>query len=181
MMNGNLVRRIILYIADQLQDMGAHVSTIRIINILYLIDFEYYSRKSKTLTGLVWLRSTYGPSFMSLQGIISSLGIGLERKEELTERDRGFTFLRLGDQHISDIIDLETLGLINQNIKHWAYEELRDLLDFTNSTLPVKYTKFYYPFGFQVPDWARHLETEFQLFEAASEWDFKNFGQLQMK
>lgn len=147
-MNRELVRKLSLYIIDQLQDREAPISTIRLVKLLYLIDLEYYNRRNQTLTGIDWLRYKYGPYFMELPEIIRSVGIDLETTEVMTERGRGFTFRTLQPQDISETIDFATEALINRVIDKWADEDTSVLLEYVYETLPVKYGKMSEPLDF---------------------------------
>jgi hypothetical protein len=174
-MNKNLVRKLFLYIVDQLQDIEAPISLIRLVKLLYLIDFEYFNRRKKTLTDINWIKYYYGPYFRELPNIINSLGIDLEQRETVTERVRGFTFKSLEEQNISGVVDFSTEGLINRVIKRWALEDRDALLRYVYSTLPVKYAVFEEQLNFTTPTWVTSLEEEFNLLDAASEQDYKKF------
>lgn len=159
-MNRNLVRNLSLYIVDQLQDMEAPISTIRLVKLLYLIDSEYYRRHREHLTGIDWIKYHYGPYFMALPEIIKSLGIDLETREIETERGRGFTFRTLEEQSLRGIVDSSTEILINRVIKRWANEDTSELLRNVYETLPVKHSQFNEPLDFT-------YETDHLILQAA--------------
>jgi len=147
-MNRNLVRKLLLYIVDQFQDMGAQVSTIRLVKMLYLIDLEYYSRHGKTLTGLNWVFHYYGPYFFEVGDILRSASIDLDAREVTTISGRGFTFKSLEEQDISKDVDFTTEQQINKILKKWALEDTQAILDSVYNTLPIKYGKRGQPLDF---------------------------------
>jgi hypothetical protein len=137
-MKRDLVRKLLLYIIDQLQDMGAQISTIRLVKLLYLIDLEHLIRHEKTLTEIDWVYYHYGPYFFELGDVLRSSSIDLEASEVLTSSGRGYTYKTLDDQDISRLVDFATEQQINRIIKKWALEDTRLLLDFVYNTLPIK-------------------------------------------
>jgi uncharacterized phage-associated protein len=137
-MNRNLVRNLLLYIVDQLQDMEAQVSTIRLVKLLYLIDLEYFIRHKKTLTEINWVFYHYGPYFYELGDILNSASIDLDAKEVMTQSGKGYTYRVIDEQDISKLLDFVTEQQINRIIKKWALEDTRLLLDFVYNTPPIK-------------------------------------------
>ncbi len=137
-MNKKLVRKLLLYIVDQLRDMGGQVSTIRLIKLLYLIDLEYYKHNGKTLTGINWVFYSYGPYFFEVGDVLHSASIDLEAIEVLTSSGRGFNFKNFDEQEISRDVDFATEQLINGILKQWALEDTNTLLAFVYNTAPIK-------------------------------------------
>lgn len=138
-MNRDLVRKLLLYLVDQLQDLESPISTIRLVKLLYLIDLEYYKHHFKTLTGIDWVKHTYGPYFFALPDVLQSTEIDLQPVEVMTESGRGKTFRVDDEQDISGLVDRATEAMINRIVKKWADEDTRILLDYVYTTLPVKY------------------------------------------
>ncbi len=138
MMNRNLVRRLLLYTVDQLQDIDAQISTIRLVKMLYLVDLEYFIRHKKTLTEIDWVFYHYGPYFFEFGDVLRSASIDLNAEEVLTSSGRGYTYRVLEDQDISRLVDFATEQQINRTIKKWALEDTRDLLGFVYNTPPIK-------------------------------------------
>ncbi len=133
-MNLKLVRRLLLYIIDKLQDLDAPISTIRLVKYLYILDMEYFGRHGETLTGLNWIRYYYGPYSFEFPEIISSLGIDIEVEEYPTDQGMGRTFRSLGEQRIDDVLDFSTNALLDRIIEHWSHENLDLLLDYVYSS-----------------------------------------------
>jgi hypothetical protein len=140
-MNRNLVRKLLLYIADQFQDMGAQISTIRLIKMLYLIDLDYFIRHSKILTGIDWYYYSFGPYFFDVGDILRSASIDLDASEIATSSGVGFTYKSLEEQDISKDVDFATEQQINRILKKWALEDTRAILDFVYKTAPIKHGK----------------------------------------
>ncbi len=137
-MKRDLVRKLLLYIVDQLQDMEAQISTIRLVKLLYLIDLDHYIRYKKTLTEIDWVYYHYGPYFFALDDILRSASIDLDAREIETTSGKGFTFRIFDEQDISKLVEYATEQQINRIIKKWALEDTREILDFVYNTLPIK-------------------------------------------
>lgn len=161
-MNRGLVRSLLLYIVDQLQDMDAPISTIRLVKLLYLVDLECYRQRYETLTGIDWVKHHYGPYFFALPEVLDSVKLDLEPEEVLTERGRGVTYTVYEPQDISDVVSFATECRINEIIKAWAYEDLEDLLKYVYGTLPVKHGQYSRPLDFT-------YETDHLLLQVARE------------
>ncbi len=159
-MNRKLVRKLLLYIADQFQDMEAEISTIRLVKMLYLIHLEYFNHHGETLTGIDWYYYHYGPYFFDVGNILRSASIDLDAKEVLTKSGRGFTFRSLEEQDISKDVDFATEQQINRALKKWALEDTQIILNFVYSTFPIKYGKRGEPLDFS-------LETDHLILQEA--------------
>jgi CRISPR/Cas system CMR-associated protein Cmr5 small subunit len=122
--------------------LGGKISSIRIIKFLYLIDWEYFQRKKKILTGINWVKYSYGPYFFDWPILIKNNGLDLEINEFETKGKSGRTYRTISPQNISKIVDYPTESLINKILEKWADEETKTLLDYVYSTPPVKNTAF---------------------------------------
>lgn len=149
-MNRDLVRKLLLFIVDQLQEMEAQISTIRLVKILYLIDLEHYNKYFETLTGIDWIKYEYGPYFFELPGILRSARIDLEPTEVLTSRGKGITYRSQEPQDISKIVPFATEAMIGRILKKWAFEDTPVLLGFVYDTLPVKHGNYREPLDFTI-------------------------------
>jgi len=142
-MNQELVKRLILYIVDRLVHIDAPVSTIRLVKYLYLIDREHFFRYRKTLTGIDWMMYIYGPYFQELPRILKQARIDLEPEEVITPRGVALTFRVYSDQDLEDLVDYATETLINRILERWAYEDIKDLLDYVYSeTEPMRNAQY---------------------------------------
>ncbi len=130
-MNTALVKRLLLYIVDQLNQKEAPISTIRLVKYLYLIDYEFYKVHSETLTHINWIMYLYGPYFYESPKIIGSLDIDINPEEFVNiEGMKGITYSVKREQKIDDIVDVGTKMMVLKIIKQWAQEELNLLLDY---------------------------------------------------
>lgn len=159
-MNQELTRRLLLYIVDQLQDMEAPISTIRLIKFLYLIDLEHYNQRYQTLTGIDWVKYKYGPYFFEWPSVVRSTGLDLESEEVITEHGRGVTFRTVEEQDISDTVSFSVQVMIDRILKQWADEDTPILLEHVYETMPVKHGSDLQPLDFT-------LETDHLLLERA--------------
>jgi hypothetical protein len=165
-MNRELVKRLIPYIIDQLRGMEAHISTIRLVKFLYLIDLEYYNRHFKTLTGIDWIKYKYGPYFFEWGDVIRSAGLDLEIEEIDTDHGPGRTYSVPEEQKISDIVDFSTEQMVNTILKKWGPEDKDTILKFVYRTSPVEEANFREPLEFA-------LETDHILIERAANTGLK--------
>lgn len=136
--------KLIQYIVDQLQDLEAAISTIRIVKLLYLIDVAYFRHRRRLLTGLEWIVYKYGPFAFQIPQAIEALGYRLEKEEVLTTEGRqAFVFRAEEEVDLSAIVDFTTQMLIDDTIKKWAYEDLYDLLNYVYfHTAPMEGVRF---------------------------------------
>lgn len=137
-MNKHLVRKLIVYIVDQFQDMEAEISTIRLVKMLYLIDLEYYNRHGTTLTGIEWVYYHFGPYFFAVADIFQSASIDMDAREITTKSGRGFTYRSLESQDITRDVDFATEQQINHILQKWAFEDTDSLLKYVYNTPPIK-------------------------------------------
>jgi len=144
--------KLIQYIVDQLQELEAPISTIRIVKLLYLMDVAYFRRRRKLLTGLEWIGYKYGPYAFQIPQAIQALGYRLEREEVLTTEGRpAFVFRAEEEVDLSEMVDFATQGLIQDAIKKWAYEKLNDLLNYVYfCTTPMEEARFGQRLDFEV-------------------------------
>lgn len=142
-MNRELVRRLFLYLVDQLQDLDAPISTIRLVKYLYLIDWEHYCRHKKTLSNIDWINYKYGPYFYELPEVLKSTKLDLEIQEKFSSTKVTRTFRVYEEHKIEDLLDYGTESWIRKIITIWAYEDLEYLLDFVyTETEPMRFSKY---------------------------------------
>lgn len=136
--------KLIQYLVNQLQDLEAATSTIRIVKLLYLIDVAYFRRQSRLLTDLEWIAYKYGPFAFEIPKTIKALGYRLDEEEVLTTEGQRAVVFRAGEEtDLSGIVDFSTQVLIDDTIKKWAYEDLYDLLNYVYfHTAPMEEARF---------------------------------------
>ena len=137
-MKKDLVKHIILYLVDQLQDNDSPISTIRLIKFLYLLDLEYYNRHFQTLTEIDWIKYHYGPFFFEWPELIKEIGYRLSPSEIKTERGEGFLYQVDEPYRIDDKVTFGVQGMINRIIQKWGDEDIDEILNYVYETLPVK-------------------------------------------
>lgn len=157
-MNRDLLRNLLLYIVDQLQDMESPISTIRLVKFLYLIDLDYYNQHGQTLTGINWFMYTYGPYFFEWSDLVKSIGFDLETEEVKTPRGHGLVY-RTRPQSLGTL-SIGVRGLADRVLKQRADDDLEELLERVYDTLPVKHGVRGHPLDFT-------LETDHLLLEEA--------------
>ena len=139
-----LLKRLILYIVDQIQDQEGIISKTRVVKLLYLIDVEHYRRYGRTLTGLEWICYRYGPYAFAIDSAIRKLGFDLGEEEITTAAGYPAYAYRVEEpQSLTDIVSFAVQSMIGRKIKQWALEDTRFLLDYVyTATEPMQYATF---------------------------------------
>lgn len=133
--------RLILYVAQRIEDEGAVPSRTKILKILYLIDVEYFRRHRKTLTGWKWVFYKYGPYVFEYPTTLENLNLaGLSETEDFTEDGTKFFRYKVQEnQNINDLVSVGDRFVIDKIIKRWALEDLNLLLNYVYfETEPMK-------------------------------------------
>lgn len=172
-MNEELVRRLVLYIADRFQDMGAPTVTIRLVKALYMIDLQFYNEYYRTLTGIEWVKYDFGPYFFRWPEVVHGLKPYMDIEEVETKKGNAVVFRSDERQDIFDVVDYGVKVLIDEMLADLAYEDLEILLERVYDTLPVKYGSYCEPLDFT-------LETDHLILEQArvKDQDFVTLDEL---
>ena len=111
----------------------------KIVKLLYLIDVEYYRTYQQTLTGLEWIYYYYGPYAYALERGLEDLGFLLTKESFRTQDGKqGMAYKASGPQDLDDL-GFAKKAKIDRIIKHWAFEDTEDLLDFVyTDTEPMR-------------------------------------------
>ena len=137
-MNNREIASLILYIVDQVADLGGYTTTIRLVKFLYLIDLEHYRRYGKTLTDLSWIFYHYGPYAQTLPEICHSVGFNLGKEEfETKEGKRGKLFKVEDSQDLPETVGFSIRSMIDGLLKIWADHETQELLSYVYRTEPM--------------------------------------------
>lgn len=139
-MLGILVR----YVVDQLHNLEAEISKIRIVKLLYLIDVAYYRTRRQLLTGAEWIAHKYGPYAFEIDRAIKTLGYRIETEEVLTSHGyQAFVYRPDEEAEVPRTVDIGTKMMIDEVIHRWAYESLNDLLNHVYfRTAPMEEAEF---------------------------------------
>lgn len=140
----DLLKRLILYIVDQIQASEGMTSKIRIVKLLYLIDVAHYRMYGKLLTNLDWIFYRYGPYAFTIDNAIDQLGFVLGEEEVTTARGHPAYIYRVDEeQSLEDIVAFATQAMIDRTIDRWALEDTRFLLDYVyTDTEPMRSASF---------------------------------------
>ncbi|MHB8089207.1 MAG: Panacea domain-containing protein [Anaerolineaceae bacterium] len=141
-MKKQLVSTLIQYIVQELTNEEAPISTIRLVKLLYLIDYEYYKKYQKTLTTIEWVKYKHGPYFFELPEVIRMTGFNLEVNEVPSEKGFSRTFQTYREIELSGILPFSDEGLINRVVNKWAREDLSEILNFVYKTKPMSSAVF---------------------------------------
>jgi hypothetical protein len=172
-MNEELVRRLVLYIADQFHNMGTPTPSIRLIKALYMIDLQHYDEYYRTLTGIEWVKYDFGPYFFRWPEIVDGLKPYMQIEDVETKKGNAVVFRSEDRQDIFDIVEYAVKVLIDETLEDLAYEDLDVLLDRVYATLPVKHGAYCQPLDFT-------LETDHLILEQArvEDQDFVTLDEL---
>jgi len=141
-MNKKLVSTLFQYIVQELTNEEAPISTIRLVKLLYLIDFEYFKKYHNTLTTIEWIKYKFGPYFYELPEVIQMSGVNLEVDEVPTEKGFSRVFQTYQEIDLSRLLSYSDENLINKVIKKWALEDTSEILDYVYKTKPMSTADF---------------------------------------
>lgn len=167
-MKKEIVESLIPFLTEQLSNLEAPCSTIRLVKYLYLIDVEFFKKHKRTLTEIDWVRYKFGPYFFAMPEIMKS-SLGFEYIEKPTDNGFSRTFRTTKHQDISKIVDYSTEQMIQKIIEKWANVKLQKLLDYVYSTPPMKSADYCKPLDFSTlfeqvsvtqKQWHIHLNPE---------------------
>ncbi len=131
--------QLILYIVDQVDDLGGYTTKIRLVKFLYLIDLEHQRRHGSMLTGLQWTYHLYGPYAFELPAIGNGLGFDLEREEFVNVNGRQGVLLRApGPQDFPIWLGFGIETMANNILRVWANQDTREILQYVYHTEPMQ-------------------------------------------
>ena len=129
-MSSKNIEIIIAFLIKLLHKYQYPISSIRIQKLLYLIDYFFYKRYGRTLTGLKWKFHLYGPYSQSLAKVIG---------EEFAPFDyRTFLTKEVSSKDLGP----DEKEIVYYVTSHFGNSNLGELLDFVYfHTEPMKHTK----------------------------------------
>src|SRR5262245_48524129 len=71
--DGNILKHLIIALANAINAEGGSVGKTRLIKFLYLTDLAYYRSKGTTLTGFNWICHLYGPWTPEFDNVLSQM------------------------------------------------------------------------------------------------------------
>lgn len=141
-MNAKQLAQLVLYIVDQVEDLGGYTTTIRLVKFLYLIDLEHQRRFGRTLTALHWQYYLYGPYAFELPGIGKQLGFTLDHEDfETAKGYRGVLLSVHEPQSFPAGLSFGAETVVNGILQVWALEQTSDLLHYVYNTEPMKHAR----------------------------------------
>lgn len=137
-MNPNDLGQLVLYIVNQVTELGGYTTTIRLVKFLYLIDLEHYRRYGKKLTDLKWFFYHYGPYAFALPEVGKRLGFDLEQEEFETLKGKFGRIFRVREpQELPKGLRYSVESMITGLLQVWADQETPDLLSYVYKTEPM--------------------------------------------
>jgi hypothetical protein len=136
----NLLKQLIIYLVDQIQDQEGIISKIHLVKLIYLIDVEYYRKYGRTLTNLDWIFYSYGPYAFQIDDAIQELGYRLGPENIQTKIGEKATVYHVNREvDISELVNFGTKAMIDKIINSWVLEDTKFLIDHVyTETEPMK-------------------------------------------
>jgi hypothetical protein len=109
------------------------VLTIKLIKLLYLVEYEYYKKHRRRLTELRWIFYKYGPFAFEIRKVQQNI-VNLEEEEK--ELDSGMVIKLLGISSAYDFIeerfisDFEISAIIKNLVSNWKDKSTKELLNY---------------------------------------------------
>ena len=137
------LRQVLLYISEKVgarHNVGATV----INKLLYFIDFDYYEKYGKSITGLTYIRNHYGPT--AHMPTISSTVQKMEQDGELEVAETTYfkhkqkKYLPRKDATLTEL-DAQELAHIDQELERLAKKSAGELSELSHLDMPWLATK----------------------------------------
>jgi len=129
--NVEKIKSLVGYILAHLPEKYRGIT--RIIKLLYLIDWLYYTQYGHTYTGTKWVFYHYGPFSEEIYHI-------LDKKDERTSDGRKWKIVNIpsNSKKQNDHFDEQIKDIVNYVIKKFSRKSLDELLEFVYSTPPMR-------------------------------------------
>ena len=121
---------LILYIVDQLNDMGRLPSTIQLVKYLYLVDLEHVRSLRRPLTGLQWVYHLYGPYAYDIPRAAASLGFDLQDERFKAEGGEGRLFEAQREGAFPSEFGAASKSVVDRVLQTWGLASTREILDY---------------------------------------------------
>lgn len=110
----------------------------KLAKLLYLADFGWYYNKLESMSGMPYVRRTYGPVpdpyFRALTELEEEGKITIERKD-----DALLVSIGAGAQHSKlELLQKDELKLVREIATKWKNKRTQEIVDFTHGQLPYK-------------------------------------------
>jgi transcriptional regulator with XRE-family HTH domain len=126
---------ILAYLQSSLSTDGKVPKT-KLAKLLYLADFAWYYTKLESMSGMQYLRRTYGPVpdpyFRALSELEEEGKITIDYKGDAVLIGTGAKYQKL------DLISEGELGLMKKISAKWKNKRTQEIVDFTHEQLPYK-------------------------------------------
>ncbi len=146
------LREVLLYVLDQVAGKSTFGETV-LYKFLYFIDFDFYEKHGKSITGLTYVRNHYGPtpkqkSFDAVVGGMKKLG---ELDIVETEGFKGIQrkYLPRTSPRLNALSALE-LDHINDVINRFGDKSAKELTTYSHKDTPWIATKHLQPIDYQL-------------------------------
>lgn len=164
----DILREVLLYVLDK---VGAkpNVGETVIYKLLYFIDFDFYEKTGKSITGLTYVRNHYGPTpqQQTFKGVVSAM----KKKKELEVIDTKF-FKHLQKKYLPvtkpnlSMLSAEELQHIDEVLARLSDKTASELSALSHRDMPWLATKDKQPISYQL---AKYRTTETSVKEPEDE------------
>jgi len=128
---------ILAYLKSSISTDGKVPKT-KLAKLLYLADFAWYYQNLNSMSGMQYLRRSYGPVPDSYFRALTEL----EEDGKISVDHKGDTFLvslsGSSSKQKLDLLNDKELKLIKKISIKWKDKNIRDIVDFTHEQLPYK-------------------------------------------
>jgi transcriptional regulator with XRE-family HTH domain len=129
---------ILAFLQSSVSDRDGKVPKTKLAKLLYLADFTWYYNKLESMSGMQYLRRTYGPVpdpyFRALDELEQDGKISIERKDDAF-------LVRLGkgvERQKLQFLETEEKKLIKEITEKWKGKRTQEIVNFTHEQLPYK-------------------------------------------
>lgn len=123
------------YLINQIQERGGRPIKTQLMKLIYLLDLEFYRRRSRTVTQLPWRYYHHGPYAVEVDRILGALP-DIDESEFVSRAGRkGYAYVSGSDldeneQQLIDTFGYPVKHVFDRVLDRWALEDLWVLLDY---------------------------------------------------
>jgi len=124
------LQKLILYVVDQVNQMGRTPSTIQLVKYLYLIDLEYARLFGRTLSGYEWIFYKYGPYAFEIAETARRVGFNLIEEEFETGEKKGIYYRVDQEAKFPEELGFAVKRMADRVLRIWGLASTTEILDY---------------------------------------------------
>lgn len=149
--NPDKLREVLLYVLDKIGGKPNVGETV-LYKLLYFIDFDYYEKHGKSITGLTYVRNHYGPTpkLQTFNGVVEAM-----KKAEQLEVVETKYFTHLQKKYLATVkpdlknLSAEELQHVDEELNRLGDKSAAELTDLSHKDTPWIVTKNTKPIDYQ--------------------------------